>query len=241
MNRTIRALLLPCAALLTVSLATSNPAAAGTDRGSHRAVHRANLAQWGGGQHRAESTERIRDIRLADITADAWRWFMSLPKGIANDTSGVNCDVNQQGEFWFLGGPIDATYTTDCTVPAGKTIVAFVAAYLSNDIPGDFETDPSPAREYLGAFAAEVIDGISGPAATLNRQSLRVRRVTTGVFPFTAAAYWSEIPDGGFTGSPQIGVRWLLGRGSAVAARGSHADADSHGSTNDGCLQPEDS
>jgi hypothetical protein len=70
-------------------------------------------------------------------------------------------------------------------------------------------TAPVPnAREYLGAFATEVVEGVFvGPATELNRQPLKVRRVTTGVFPFTAAADWAvKVSDGCFTGSPQIAV-----------------------------------
>jgi hypothetical protein len=209
MNTTIRASWIAlCAALPLLVLTTAEPAAAGTDRGAGHANARSSLARRVHVGVRSESIERIRDIRLADVTADAWRWYLSLPTGIANDTSGANCGINQQGEFWFLGGPLGETYTTPCTIPAGKTIVAFVAAYISNDCEGDFDSDPVPdAREYLGEFAAAVVEGLVGPAAELNRQALRVRRVTTGVFPFTAAADWAiKIPEGCFTGSPQIAV-----------------------------------
>ena len=210
MNRVIRASWVSlCASLPLLMLTASGPATAGTDRGGTHANARAAFARRVHAAFRGESLERIREFRLADVTADAWRWYLSLPYGIANDTSGANCGVNQQGEFWFLGGPLGETYSTPCTIPAGKTIVAFVAAYIANDCEGDFDTDPVPnAREYLGAFATEVVESVFvGPAAELNRQPLRVRRVTTGVFPFTAAADWAiKVPDGCFTGSPQIAV-----------------------------------
>ncbi len=207
MTSTVRVLCVALCASLPLLIGVA-PVAAGTDRGvgpSH--TQEATFAKRTHGTWRAESTERVRESSLADVTADAWRWYLSLPIGIANDTSGANCGVNQRGEFWFLGGPLGQNYTTPCTIPVGKTIVVFVAAYVANDCPGDFTTDPVPkAREFLGAFATEVADGFVGPAAELDRQPLKVRRVTTGVFPFTSGADWVEIPDGCFTGSPQIAV-----------------------------------
>ncbi len=208
MNGAIRALSISlCAVLPLLALSASGPASAGTDRDGRGHAHHADWSKRAHAAFHGESTERLNNARLADVTADAWRWYLSLPMGIANDTSGSNCGVNQQGDFWFLGGPIGQTYDTTCTIPAGKTIVAFVAAYVANDCVGDFDTDPVPnAREFLGAFATEVADSLIGPGAELDRQPLRVKRVATGVFPFTAAASWGDIPDGCFTGSPQIGV-----------------------------------
>lgn len=216
MSRVLRAVWVAlCVSLPLLVFVPSGPATAGTDRGAGLGhAKRSASANRVRGGWRGESTERVNEVRLADVTADAWRWYLSLPMGIANDTSGVNCAVNQQGQFWFLGGPIGESYRTSCTIPAGKTIVAFVAAYIANDCPGDFDADPVPnAREFLGEFATAVVEGLIGPAAELNRQQLRVRRVATGVFPFTAAADWSNLPDGCFTGSPQIAVAdgyWVI-------------------------------
>ena len=156
---------------------------------------------------RAESTERIRDITLAGITANAWRWYVSLPTAIAGDTNSINCGVSQEGPFWYLGPPFGESSTTTCTIPTGKTIVAFVAGYLSNNCPGDFDGNPVPnAQELLGDYAASQIDPLVGPAAELDNQRLRVRRIVSDVFAFTAGDDWAKIPDGCFTGSPQIAV-----------------------------------
>jgi hypothetical protein len=149
----------------------------------------------------------------AALTAQWWRWLYSIPIAVSpgGDTSGVNCDINQQGDVWFLAGPISG-FDVTCTVPVDKAIVSAVYAFLDDYPcpPGvylDGSTGPGPGQrleDFLLKDAAPYIDGAMA-AAQLDGRLLKVRRIMSGLFGFTAAVSVSA-GDVCVTGSPQLGV-----------------------------------
>ncbi len=83
-----------------------------------------------------------------------------------------------------------------------------VASYI-NDYPcPDPGFQPAPGQtmeDFLRAGAAFLIDGTTFASVTLDNKPLRLRRVATGVFSFTAAASLQAY-DACLTGSPQLAV-----------------------------------
>ena len=149
----------------------------------------------------------------AQLTAQWWRWLYSIPIGVSpgGDTSGVDCPINQQGDVWFLAGPISGFEVT-CTVPADKSIVSAVYAFLDDypcppGIYNDGSNGPGPGvrlEDFLLNDAAPYINGAMA-AAQLDGTPLKARRIMSRLFGFTAAADVNTI-DACVTGSPQLGV-----------------------------------
>jgi len=198
-------------AALACLLAATGPSLAGTD-GTPQA--RANVAPNAARSAAAVAPARTRDLwrgeNIDALTQASWRWLMSIPPGVSpiDAVDGVNCGINQQGPFWFVGGPIGQSFSTTCTIPAGTAIVVPVNAYL-DDYPC-----PNPAfkpavgqslESFLQGDVAGVIDTVSLAEAQLDGKPLRARRVTTGLFPFTGADGLTGF-DPCVTGSPQVGV-----------------------------------
>lgn len=151
--------------------------------------------------------QRWHEYSLDALAIGSWRWLVSIPPGVHPfEDDGTNCGINQQGRFWYLGAPIDAQRT--CVVPTGRVIVApvFVAV---NDYPcpdPNFKPAPGQSLEaFLRDGIAPVIDGVSSTHALLDGKPVRVRRITTGVFPFTGAAGLGFF-DSCITGSPQVAL-----------------------------------
>jgi hypothetical protein len=145
----------------------------------------------------------------AELTAQWWRWLYSIPLSVnpGSDTSGVNCSINQRGDVWFLAGPITG-FEVSCTVPADKAIVSAVDAFLDDyPCPPEFGLEPGPGQrleDYLLNDAATYIEGATA-AAQFDGAPLKVRRIKSRLFGFTAAASMSTA-DPCVTGSPQLGV-----------------------------------
>jgi hypothetical protein len=180
----------------------------GTDGRIHRLQAQGAVAAV---THRGgEAAETWRGQDVNGLTERYWRWFLSIPLGAGpdNDSEGVNCGLNQQGPVWFLSGPLVDSFTHPCTLPAGKAIVTAVNAFI-NDFPCPDPTfAPPPGQgieEFLQVTVGPFIDGIVQASATINDKPVRVRRVTTGAFGFTAAADLVAF-DPCVTGSPQIGI-----------------------------------
>ncbi len=139
------------------------------------------------------------------------RWFMSIPLNVnpINDTAGTQCGVNQEGPVWFINGPA-GTNTLQCTIPFGKALFGPVAGYL-NDYPcpepPPFQPAPGQTIEnFLSEGAAQIVDElVTGAQADLDGEPLQLRRVSSGLYSFTAAADLLGL-DGCVTGSPQLGV-----------------------------------
>ena len=83
-----------------------------------------------------------------------------------------------------------------------------VMSYV-NDYPcpdPTFQPAPNQSLEnFLRAGAAVLVDGTTFASAMLDNKPLRLRRVPTGIFSFTAAASLQSY-DACLTGSPQLAV-----------------------------------
>lgn len=161
---------------------------------------------------RRETREIFRGSSTADLVVSLSRHALSLPFALwahpDADPTGSDCAVNQEGPFWFLSGGIVANFTITCTVPAGKALVVPIFAYL-NDYPcPDPNYHPAPGQSFLDFLlqgAAPIIDTLTVAEAFLDGRPHPVRRVTTGVFGFTATADLIQI-DPCNTGSPMLGA-----------------------------------
>jgi hypothetical protein len=203
-------------------LALPGPSQAGSDSMARgRTAHHAFAAAARGGHHnegnRSESSaSQWRSKSSADWAAEHLRWMLSIPLGAnpLTDTSGLNCAINQEGPVWFLSFLAVPNFTFNCTVPYGKAIVSPVVASANTyPCPRDPVQPDAPPFEPAGGQTLEdfltngitsVIDQYNGEAR-LNGRSLKVRRVTTPVFGFTAAASLNAV-DPCVTGSPQLAV-----------------------------------
>jgi len=61
----------------------------------------------------------------ADWLMKYWEWVYSIPisQSPREDSSGMNCGVNQNGSVWFLDSPIGVSkFSTSCSIPEGKAI-----------------------------------------------------------------------------------------------------------------------
>ncbi len=200
-------------------LALPDPSQAGSDSTARgRTAHHAFATAARGGRHnegnRPESAaSQWRSKSSADWAAAHFRWMESIPLGAnpLTDTTGVNCAINQDGPVWFLSFLPTPTWTLNCTVPYGKAIVSPVLAgantYPCPKDPAKPTFEP-PAGQSLEDFLTNGItsgtDLYSGEAR-LNGRPLKVKRVTTPVFGYTAAADLIAF-DPCATGSPQLAV-----------------------------------
>ena len=196
-----------CAVALGCILASASPAGAGTDGSSHMKGGAAAYTQSYAPEH---GREQWRGESRAALTQRWWRWWMSIPKGVnPSDQAGdANCEINQQGPVWFLGGPLGSSFTRSCTIPAGKAILSPIVTFI-NDYPcPDLTFQPTPGQsldDFLRIGVAPILDGVTLAEAQLDGTPLKVRRVVTKLFSFTGAA--SLVPnDSCITGSPQLGV-----------------------------------
>jgi hypothetical protein len=160
----------------------------------------------------AGSATRWQGHSLADWAQQYAKWVTSIPLGVNpfTDETGIHCGAHQDGPVWFLTAPIGAPspFTRTCTIPAGKTIFMPVAAYL-NDYPcpdPSFKPDPGQSfDDFMSGLAAFVVDNYTSVEATLDGRPLRLRRITTGTFPFVGAADLRGL-DSCITGSTQSGL-----------------------------------
>jgi hypothetical protein len=156
-----------------------------------------------------DGREMIGADSLASLTAQFWRWVYSIPVGVDpnSDTTGVNCGINQEGDVWFLAGPASGDSSVTCTVPADKTIVSAVYASI-DDYPCPDPNFQPPKGQSLEDFLlqdnAQFVDGEIA-MAQLDGKALKVKRIKSRLFSFTAAASHSA-SDPCVTGSPQLGV-----------------------------------
>jgi hypothetical protein len=155
--------------------------------------------------------ESWRGSTRAELVIRQLLWLYSIPWGVnpLNEISGANCGINQKGDVWFLAGPGGYDWTTTCVVPAGKAIVSSVSAIIDDyPCPAPFAFEP-PSGQSLEKFLQEdvalYVDPVTLADATLDGRPLRVPRIQTGLFKFTAAARLTA-SDPCVTGSPQLGV-----------------------------------
>jgi hypothetical protein len=156
--------------------------------------------------------DSVRGEQLGDIVKDFWRWSYSIPfdvNPLADPTGGLNCGINQEGAIWFLAAPVDSPVTRTCVIPHDKAIVTPVVAILDDwPCPPGFNFNPGPNQsleEFLRLDVGSLIDAVTAPSVTLDGKALKVRRVASELFGFTAAANVVQF-DSCVTGSPQLGL-----------------------------------
>jgi hypothetical protein len=154
----------------------------------------------------------FRGEKLGDIVKRFWRWSYSIPfdvNPLADPTGGLNCGINQEGAIWFLAAPVDSPVTRTCVIPSGKAIVTPVVATLDDwPCPPDLNFNPGANQsleEFLRLDVGSLIDPVTSPSVTLDGKPLKVRRVASELFGFTAAANVVQF-DLCVTGSPQLGL-----------------------------------
>lgn len=64
-------------------------------------------------------------VSYAEWISKWWQWILSIPvdNNPANDTTGKNCAINQNGPVWFLAGTVGGVVDRNCTIPAEKAIL----------------------------------------------------------------------------------------------------------------------
>ena len=206
----------PCTMALACVLALAGPAAAGTDGSSRMRGGSPAYTQSNNHSPRESSSasdhgrDRWRGETRSALTQRWWRWWMSIPLNVnpSGEAGDANCEINQQGPVWFLGGPIGSTFTRACTIPAGKAILSPIINFI-NDYPcPDATFQPAPGQsldDFLRIGVAPYLDGVTLAEAQLDGKPLEVRRVTTKLFSFTGAKNLVPL-DSCITGSPQLGV-----------------------------------
>lgn len=83
-------------------------------------------------------------ITYPEWTARWWQWVLSIPRNDNPliDDSGKNSANNQSGPVWFLAGTSGGAVARECTIPAGKAILAPIV-----NVECDFATDMSLSTE----------------------------------------------------------------------------------------------
>jgi hypothetical protein len=150
-------------------------------------------------------------------TAQWWQWLVSIPEATNPnlDTTGANCGVGQSGPVWFLAGTFGASYTRNCTVPAGKALLITPLTQLDGNSVFDCEPTAPGLRliNNLRALAAEFADNPKALEITIDgfqMRNLNSFRVQSPIFPVTypeGAVF--GIPKGTYTLSNSDGF-WLL-------------------------------
>jgi hypothetical protein len=211
---TMTVMILAAIAVVPIHQRLVPPAAASASGSPHkRMISAASTARTTTPAVFDDGREMIGANSLARLTAQFWRWLYSIPTGNGvdpnSDTTGVNCGINQEGDVWFLAGPVNGNSSVACTVPDDKTIASAVFASIDEyPCPAGVYTNPMTPDQSLEDFLlqdiAPFVDGAS-TMARLDGKPLSVKHIKSRLFSFTAAAslYPSDLC---VTGSPQLGV-----------------------------------
>ncbi len=204
--------LLRCLAIAGAIAVTSGTALGGSSGGRPKpAVSRVAAAVADGDAAAArDSTLPWRGESKSNWVERWYRWFESIPAGVVphGDPSGANCGISQSGPVWFLSGPLVGTFVNACAIPAGKAIMSPVFNVIDDyPCPAEFKFEPSPGQgleAFLTADVAQYVN-LAYTTASLDGVAVRVHRVRTPLFAFTAAAS-NVASDPCITGSPQLAV-----------------------------------
>jgi hypothetical protein len=119
-----------------------------------------------------------------------WQWAVSIPSSNSpiTDTTGENCDVNQQGKVWFLAGttgnPINKPVMRTCTIPVGKAILFPIINGECSTAEGNGDTEAE-----LRACAKSQMDGVTFLQASIDGvplKNLKMFRAVSPLYKFTA-------------------------------------------------------
>jgi hypothetical protein len=141
-----------------------------------------NLAATADGNNLYSINEAPYGIPYSNWTAKWWQWLTAIPpeESPANDETGKNCAVDQEGMVWFLAGTFGGSAERQCEIPQDSSILfAIIGGYCS------FLTDPLAQSESElhdcarsgnnGATLRAAIDGVPIP-------DLQRFRITTEPF-----------------------------------------------------------
>ncbi len=144
-----------------------------------------------------------------------WRWETSIgtARNPSLDTTGANCDVQQQGRVWFLGSIFGSgSLTRSCTVPRDKALLVNLSGIL-NDYPcpdPNFKPAPGESLEhFLRHGARSVVDTVNALNLRVDDQVLPnpfAYRFTSPLFHFTGVPSLRTSIDGCITGEDQRAV-----------------------------------
>ncbi|MDP9287455.1 MAG: hypothetical protein M3P08_04575 [Thermoproteota archaeon] len=117
-----------------------------------------------------------------------WQWLVSIPQSSnpANDATGKNCGLGQNGRVWFLAGTNGGSAERTCVIPAGKAILFPV---INSEC--DFISMPNIKTDTGLVACATATDTVSNMQTTvdgLNLQQLEKYRVTSQPFTVTFAS-----------------------------------------------------
>jgi hypothetical protein len=127
-------------------------------------------------------------------SAKWWQWAVSIPSPNSpiTDTTGENCDVNQQGHVWFLAGttgnPIDEPVMRTCTIPEGTAILFPMINAEWSTAEGNCPNPVLPPTD-LRACAKSFMDGVTFLQASIDGvplNNLQTFRAESPLFQFTA-------------------------------------------------------
>lgn len=101
-----------------------------------------------------------------------WNWAFSSPveDNPLTDTTGENCDTNQEGNVWFLAGFLDVfglggPVERECTVPAGKPLFFPIINEICVATEGE-------TAEEMRACANDAVDAVSVVEASIDGEAL---------------------------------------------------------------------
>jgi hypothetical protein len=182
--------------------------------------------------------EKPYGISFGQWTVRWWQWAYSTPINInpVADKSGINANINQDGEVWFLAGTFGEGKLVEryCSIPFNKAVLIPVINYEINRIERpDLDSD----SEMVKHVTADQ-DDIINKEIKINDRSVPIFRVKSDpiIFPLyihpdnyfkmnggntfaTADGYWvflKPIPKGNhqiyFHGSCSLGTRQITAK-----------------------------
>jgi hypothetical protein len=209
--------ILICASLVAMTLLSTPSVRAGSNASggpSHLFSRHLNSRDDGDASALLDSRELWHEETYAALVARFWQWNLSIPAGVSPivDTSGANCGINQAGPVWFLAAPGGKTLNNACTLPAGKAILSGLFDGYDDYPCTDPTFGPAQGQSLETFLQSDILSFVVEPfvsgAATLDGKPLKIRRVKTSLFAFTAAESLATaaFADTCITGSPQLAV-----------------------------------
>ena len=156
---------------------------------------------------------------LTDLSIEYIRWLLEIPFGPDHPLLGGDCNVNQQGDVFFLasvlgGTPLEEPELRFCEIEVGKSI--FVNPIESTWI----QTKPpkGDSVKYVLDLATADIDAVTVAEVLVNDQPVEVTRLRPRPFRVLEDNTWLGIDEPGatFTGPAGVDGYWALIEGLPV-------------------------
>jgi hypothetical protein len=152
--------------------------------------------------------------RLSTILgAEWWKWVLEIPTPMNPLIDANPCDVNQQGDFFFLAGVLETSGHIErtCTIPEGKAI--FFPVYNA------FSTFDPPPPDLIGAleFVKDNVKQANNLKASVDGTNINVNKLRSLTIPFE----FTLPPDNifGITNPPDLGPYKAIADGYWVALK----------------------